>query len=263
MKKNLWPTLPLFAIILALIVSPIAAARAQGGAIVTASATIEPAHVAHLGFLSSALLKDISVKEGDVVQAGQTLASLNTPDLEFNVSAAEAGLRSAQSFAELQRYGGSRSFSGGKFVYNAPPGELIKKADLLVDQARGTLDIARAALAQSTLLAPFAGTVTDIPVLPGQLVQLGDPVITIATLDQLQIETTDLAERDIAKIKVGQKATVYIDALGAEFPATVTAVAPRAEKVGGDVVFKITLTFDQQPQGLLWGMTAEVKIATE
>lgn len=263
MKKVLWPT-PILIVILALLVSPAAmTVRAQGGSTVTASATIQPARIAHLGFLNTAMLKEINVKEGDVVTVGQTLAILDTPELEFIVTAAEATLRSAKSYAELQRYGGSRTFSGGQIVYQAPPHEMIAKADMRVTLAQASLEAAQATLAQSTLVAPFAGTVTSVPVLPGQLVQLDQTVLTIAALDQLQIETTDLAERDIAKIQIGQKATVFIDALDAEFSATVIAIAPRAEKVGGDVVFKVTLVFDEQPVGLLWGMTAEVTITTE
>jgi RND family efflux transporter MFP subunit len=250
--------------ILALLLSPAAlTVRAQGGSSVIASAVIQPARVAHLGFLSTALVKEINVKEGDVVQAGQILATLDTPELEFAVTAAEAALRSAQAYAELQRYGGSRKFRNGQFVYEAPPHEMIAKADMRVTLAQASLEAAQATFAQSTLIAPFGGTVTSVPVLPGQLVQLDQIVLTIAALDQLQIETTDLAERDIAKIKVGQKAAIFIDALNAEFPATVTAIAPRAETVGGDVVFKVTLAFDEQPAGLLWGMTAEVTITTE
>ncbi len=264
MRKKLWPTFPVLIVILALLVSPTAmTVRAQGGSTVTASAVIQPARVAHLGFLSTALVKEINVKEGDVVQAGQVLAILDTPELEFAVTAAEAALRSAQSFAELQRYGGSRTFRGGQIVYQAPPHEMIDKADMRVTQAQAALEIAKAALAQSTLVAPFAGTVTSVPVLPGQLVQLDQTVIVLASLDNLQIETTDLSERDIAKIKVGQKATVFVEALNAEFPAVIVAIAPRAETLGGDVVFKVTLAFDEQPTGLLWGMTGEVTITTE
>jgi hypothetical protein len=37
-------------------------------------------------------------------------------------------------------------------------------------------------------------------------------------------------------------------------------IAPKADIVGGDVVFKVTIAFDEQPQGALWGMTAEVTI---
>ena len=88
----------------------------------------------------------------------------------------------------------------------------------------------------SALAAPFDGTVVAVHARTGELAQLDRPVLTLATLDQLQIETTDLSERDIAKIKIGQTATVFVDALNAEFPATVTAIAPRAEKVGGEFV---------------------------
>ena len=251
------------AIILSLLLSPIVPARAQGGATVIASGAIQPAHVVQLGFLNTALLKEVNVKEGDVVTEGQVLATLDTPELEYAVTAAEAALRSAQSYAQLQRYGGSRVFRGGEFVYQAPPHEMIAKADMRVTLAQASLEAAQIALAQSQLIAPLGGTIISAPVLPGQMAQLGDTVVAIATLDQLQIETTDLAERDIAKIKVGQKATVFIDALNAEFPATIIAIAPRADKVGGDVVFKVTLSFDKQPEGLLWGMTAEVTITTE
>jgi hypothetical protein len=33
-----------------------------------------------------------------------------------------------------------------------------------------------------------------------------------------------------------------------------------ADTVGGDVIFKVTIAPDGQPEGLLWGMTAEVEI---
>jgi hypothetical protein len=33
-----------------------------------------------------------------------------------------------------------------------------------------------------------------------------------------------------------------------------------ADTVGGDVIFKVTIAPDVQPEGLLWGMTAEVEI---
>jgi len=249
-------------LILAILISPIATAHAQSGSSVTASGVIAPAHVAHLGFLNTAIVRDMPVKEGDTVAAGQTLATLDTPELGFAITSAEASLRAAQTFAELQRYGGNRTLRQGRTVHYAPAAELVQKADLRVTLAQAQLDEAKANLAQSTLAAPFDGTVTDIAIFPGQPAQLGQTVITIATLGQLQIETTDLAERDIAKIKVGQKATIFVDALQADFPATVTAIAPRAEKVGGDVVFKVTLTFDDPPAGLLWGMTADVTITT-
>src|SRR5215212_12181410 len=87
--------------ILTLLVTP--AFAAQDG-IVVASAVVVPAQISRLGFLTSAIVKEVNVKEGDRVKAGQTLAILNTPDLEFNIVAAQEAFRSAQANAELQRY---------------------------------------------------------------------------------------------------------------------------------------------------------------
>jgi hypothetical protein len=40
-------------------------------------------------------------------------------------------------------------------------------------------------------------------------------------------------------------------------------IAHVSETVGGDVVYKVTVELDEQPEGLRWGMSTEVKIETE
>ena len=79
-------------------------------------------------------------------------------------------------------------------------------------------------------------------------------------MQNLQVETTDLSERDILKVKVGAPASVSIEALNATFSGKVIRIAPKADNRGGDVVFKVTIALDEQPKDLLWGMTAEVTI---
>jgi multidrug resistance efflux pump len=205
------------------------------------TSNIVPAQVSDLGFLTTALGREISVKQGDVVQAGQTLAALNTPELEYAITAAEAAYRSAQSYAALQRYGSVKKYDDrGNIHFEAPPHEVIQKAEARAEQARVAMEVAQATLALSPLAASYNGAVVAVHVLPGELVQLDQTLVTIATLDKLQIETTDLSERDISKVKIGQNASVFIEALNAEFPATVIAIAPRSETLGGDVVFKVT-----------------------
>ena len=68
---------------------------------VTASAVVVPAQIFELGFLISGIAKDVPVKEGDSVKAGQTLIVLDTPDLQFAVAEAQAALRAAQSEATI------------------------------------------------------------------------------------------------------------------------------------------------------------------
>jgi len=227
---------------------------------VTASAVVVPAQVAQLGFLVSAIAKEIPVKEGDTVQAGQTLIVLNTPDLHFAVTEAEAALHSAQAYADLQKYKTVKNQRNGKTFFDILPAVYRQRADVKVQQAQAALEIAQINLMQSTLTAPFDGTVASINVIPGEFVPSDQVVVTLATLNAFQVETTDLSERDIAKVKIGAPADVFIDATNESLKGTVIGISPKANTIGGDVVFKVTIAFDKQPPNLLWGMTAEVTI---
>ena len=235
---------------------------------VTASAVIIPAQVSELGFVISGIAKDIPVKEGDTVKAGQTLMVLDTPDLQFAVTEAQASLRAAQAQAEIRSNEIIKNF---KIIYRrkkilvkrlrlSVPPEVIEMADASVQQAQASVEIAQAKLAQGTLTAPFDGIVTSLSVMSGEFVPSDQAVITLATLNALQLETTDLSERDIPNVHIGDPANVFIEALNKNISGKVISVSPRADTVGGDVVFKVTIAPDAQPEGLLWGMTAEVQI---
>jgi RND family efflux transporter MFP subunit len=247
-------------LIAALLISASPAANVSAQGTVTASAVILPADVTKLSFLTSALVKEITVKEGDQVKAGDVLVVLDAPELRYAVTAAEATLRSAQLNAELQRYGRVKERRNGKVFWTQLPKELIEIADIKVLQAQAALEIAQAALAEATLLAPFDGTVASINITPGEFVSPHQVVITLASLDHLQIKTTDLSERDIAKVNLGDPAEVFVEALNETLQGKVTAISPIADTVGGDVVFKVTIALNIQPPALLWGMTAEVTI---
>jgi len=132
-----------------------------------------------------------------------------------------------------------------------------------VAQAEAGLELARATLNQATLVAPFAGTVADIRVSPGQIVMPGQVVLTLAEMQGLRVETTDLSERDVTGVQVGQEATVYVDALNVDVPGRVALISPLASTVGGDVVYTVVIALEGQPDGLRLGMSAEVEIATE
>jgi multidrug resistance efflux pump len=197
----------------------------------------------------SAPVREILVEEGDLVQAGQTLVTLNSPELEYGYTQAEAALRAAEF--EHEYWIPPR--------LNRPP-ERRQLAEAVLVAAQRQLETAKADLTQATLTAPFDGTIISINIAAGELVQPGQVLITLADLKSLQIETTDLSERDIANVQLGQGALVYVEALDTELNGTVTSISPIAEIVGGDVVYKVILTLDGQPDGLFWGMNAEVKI---
>jgi len=231
---------------------------------VKASAVVVPAQESRLSFVISGLVEDITVVEGDQVQAGQALVKLDTSELEYDVISAEAALTSAEIDAKMQRQREKKfNFQTFKFVHVSPPAEKILAADSRVEQSRYALEVAKASLAQGTLLAPFEGTVVEVNISPGEYVQPAQVVIVIVSLENLQIETTDLSELNIAAVQVEQPARVFVESLNEEFPGKVTAISPVSDTIGGDVVFKVTIQLDEQPKGLLWGMSADVEINVE
>lgn len=240
------------------------AVSVQTPGVVVASAEAEPGQVSQLSFTMSALVKEIPVKEGDAVKTGDALVVLNTPELEYNIAATEADFKARSQAAELQRAEKVLYVDpdNGRKSWYSLPREVYLKALARADVAKAQWDSALANLAQATLTAPFDGTVVDISVVPGELVQPNQLVLTIADLDHMQITTTDLSERDVARVSLGQKVNIRIEALDQTVSGSVIRISPIAETVGGDVVFPVTIQLDEQVAGLLWGMSAEVEIQT-
>jgi RND family efflux transporter MFP subunit len=220
------------------------------GSGVIASAEIVPAKTIELSFPMIGIVTTVEVEVGDTVKSGQVIAGLDTTILEARVAEAEANVLAAESQVQyLDRVGTSD--------------EQMEKAQSDVDRASALAEQAKANLAQATLYSPVGGTVVSLEISPGETVTPGQVVIVIADLTQMQVETTDLSERDILAVQTGQQSKVFIEALDDYYDGKVTDIARRSSIVGGDVVFTVTIELDEQPEGLRWGMSAEVEIQTE
>jgi len=143
--------------------------------------------------------------------------------------------------------------------------EDIAAAETEVVAAQAVLAGAQAALANTELRAPFAGIITIVDVSPGEVVSpMPDrAVMTLADLSHLRLETTDLSERDVAELAVGQPANIFVEALGLEIEGRVAHIASQATIIGGDVVYRVVVELNEQPSALRWGMSADVTITTE
>jgi multidrug resistance efflux pump len=131
-----------------------------------------------------------------VQQAQAALAKLLHPATASAIAAAQAQVQSAQAELDLLKAG-------------ARPQE-IDAAAAAVAEAEATLRRAEADLATTQLRAPFSGTVTTLSANLGEMVQSGQVVVVLADLSHMQVETTDLSERDVVRVKVGQPATVFV-----------------------------------------------------
>lgn len=217
---------------------------------ITASAVIVPVNDVQLSFSAVGLVTSVDARVGDTVNAGQTLVTLDTTILEAKVREAEANVLAAD--AQI-RY--LNRLATDPLHFESAQADLVR-AQALLDSAKATL------LAQSTLTAPFDGTIVSVYIAPAETVVPGQVVIVLGDLSKYQVETTDLSERDVTRVQMGQPANVFIEALNQEFTGEVADVDRISSTLGGDVVYKVTVELDRQPKGLLWGMSADVQIQT-
>ena len=142
-----------------------------------------------------------------------------------------------------------------------PDPDKVLLAEARQANAEAQLAAAQASLDNLTLSAPFAGVVSKISVHNGEWVTIGQPVLALVDLEHLRIETTDLSERDVPQVKVGQAVTIFVKALNLDIGGKVSQIAPLADILGGDVVYKVTIELDQIPAGLRAGMSVDVQFS--
>ena len=146
---------------------------------------------------------------------------------------------------------------------DGPDPDLAEQAIARVENAQAQLAAAQAAFDDLALEAPFDGTVSAVYVRISEWVTPGQPVILIGDLNQLQVETTDLNEIDVARISIGNAATITFDALpDVVVNGTVSSISTKATE-GTGVNYKVIIELETIPSGLRWDMTAFVDIETE
>ncbi len=171
---------------------------------------------------------------------------------EFNLQQAETELQIAQAQLQLaeEHYA---------LLSDGPDPEAVALAQARLKSAQDQASAARARLENLELKAPFDGMVSKINIHSGEWAVPGQTIVEITDLEHLQVKTTDLSERDIPGIEIGQAVTVFIKALEATVNGRVSLIAPLADSLGGDVVYETTIELEEAVPGLRAGMTADVQ----
>lgn len=116
---------------------------------------------------------------------------------------------------------------------------------------------------QKHLFAPFNGTIIEVYAQTGEAVSPSVPVILLADLNTLVVQTTDLSEIDVAKVNIGDPVKVTFDALAdIEISGKVSQIALK-NATGSGVYYTVTVELDEFPEQLRWGMSAFIEISTE
>jgi multidrug efflux pump subunit AcrA (membrane-fusion protein) len=111
------------------------------------------------------------------------------------------------------------------------------------------------------LTAPWAGTITAVPVRLGDTVMPGAIVASIADLRALQVETTDVDEFIVSRLRVGQRARVTIDALDQrELIGHIVSLTlqPRRDE-SGDLVYPTTIALAEVTPDVRPGMSVRLR----
>ena len=137
----------------------------------------------------------------------------------------------------------------------------IRTAEAKVAQARAALTEIGAALADHSIIAPFAGQVTTVDIVPGETAPTA-PVITLLSADAFEV-VARVPEIDITKIAVNQTARVVFDAKSDELKTgQVSYISPLPTTIDGVAYFEVKIVFAEMPSWLRGGLNADIDIVT-
>lgn len=177
-------------------------------------------------------------------------------DLEMEKAGYEA--ESAKAKALLDK--ATKQYDDHK---NGPAQADKQVAESRVANARAQLEAAQKNLDNLLLKAPFDGVVSSIKVRAGEYVSTGQSVLMFAGSTPLIVETTDLNEIDVARIRMGDPVSVTFDAIPEDVIEGKVVRIGKKSTEGSGVNYTIRIELSQVPDGLLWGMTAFVDIQVQ
>jgi multidrug resistance efflux pump len=141
----------------------------------------------------------------------------------------------------------------------------VSQAELSLQQSQLSLTQAQDAVADAQLLAPTAGTVLSVEVAEGAMVGAGSPIITLLDTTQLEFHTSNLSERDLARIVPGQTVRVTLKAYPNDvIEGSVVRIGTQATGMVGDAaVFPVIISISSDELDIRPGMTGRAEIAGE
>ncbi len=257
---------------------------------VAASGTVEPAVQADLDFPVSGQVTSVDVAVGQVVKAGQTLASLSPVGLQAAVDSAQANLDTDQARLAADQSAGASSTQ-------------LASDQAAVTAAQDNLAQADKALSDATLTSPIAGTVAAVNLSVGQEVSGGagggtpaagagggsgnspgggstnagggvagggssgggssgsstSPEILVVSIGSWVVDAS-VDDTQIAQIQDGDQATVLPEGATAPVYGTVASVGIVASTTSGVSTFPVTIDITGSPKGLYPGTTATVAV---
>ncbi|MFZ6674811.1 efflux RND transporter periplasmic adaptor subunit [Undibacterium sp. Xuan67W] len=210
-------------------------------------------------------VREVLVREGETVQAGQVLIKMDTTEYDARLEQARGALLAAQGQLEIakQTRDNNKALLDKNFISknafdNATNQYAIAAAN--VDSAKGALSVAQKALADTLIKAPIAGVISTRSVQPGEKVSADNRLLDIVDLRTLEMEAA-VPSQDIANIRLGQEVALKVEGVSAIIVGKVTRINPAVQSGSRSIMSYIQVA---NPDGFLKaGVFAEAQLAVD
>ncbi len=207
----------------------------------SAVGSISPVQGAMISAELAGTVAEINFQSGSLVKKGEVL-------LKLDASAEEAQLRSAAADAELAKndLDRARGLSERKVISVAE----FDAAQSKYTQKKGAVENMQSIIDKKQIRAPFDGTAGIRAVNPGQMVKVGDPLVSLQALGQVFVDFS-LPQQQLADVKTGLTVKVTTDAVpDREFEGTLTAVNSSIDPATRNVSLQATLDNQDNASGM-------------
>lgn len=207
-------------------------------------------------------VREVLVREGEAVRAGQVLIRMDTSDHAARVEQARGSLAAARGQLDIAAKARdnnqallNKGFISKTAFDNAQSQVEIARAN--VDSARAALDVAQKALADTVIKAPISGLVASRSVQPGEKVSPDNRLLDVIDLAQMELEAAVPAS-EIVHVSLGQDVQVRVEGLPHPFAGKVVRISPTTLAGSRSILAYIRI---DNPQGALRaGMFAEAQL---
>ncbi len=152
-----------------------------------------------LAFKAAGIVRVVTVRVGDKVEAGQLLASLDLAEIDAQLAQARSGVEKARRDRDRALELKERDVVSTELAQNAATG---------LEQAEAVLRIAEFNRAHAVIIAPSAGHILKRLVEPNDAVAVNKVAILFASEDEGWIARAGVPEAEAARLRVGDSATV-------------------------------------------------------
>jgi membrane fusion protein, multidrug efflux system len=207
-------------------------------------------------------VRDVLVREGEPVKAGQVVVRMDTSDYQARLDQAQGALRAARGQLDIATKSRDnnkalldKGFISQNAFDNAASQFDIARAN--VESARGALDVTQKALADTVIRAPISGLVSSRSVQPGEKVPVDFRLLDVVDLSQMEMEAAVPAS-EIMHVALGQDVQVSVEGMAQPLPGTVARINPATQ--AGSRSILVYIRIDNPQTALRVGMFGEARL---